>query len=696
MIRETLVPSIPDIRDDNVKDVLRAIKSTLDVREGNIGDPLDQVVTMRELSALNLVDKSSTSTTSYGATLPVGPVIPAPTGGYNPATDYTIPPAPTNLRARGGFTNVYLEWDGAPIKNLAYTEIWRSAADSLGTAVMVGTTAANVYADAAAPDTEYFYWVRFVSEANVTGPYNGTSGTRARTAMDVSAAISAISDEIINSQLYADLGSRISATETGIKTLTDITATSAKSVSTLASVVNGHSAAIEVAQSSVDGLRAQYSVKIDNNGHVSGFGLSSTITNGKPMSAFIVRADRFAIVGANSTTDPLGTLTPSKVPFIVLTTPTVIGGKTYPAGTWIDTAFIANATIANAQISDLTADKITTGSLTASIGITTGKITGGVNTAYAFGSSNFGTGFYLGSDSGVYKFRVGSYAKNMTWDGTNLSVTGTVSATGATFQGLTITDASGNVLLSSGGGVNGAYVSGLGAFAGLDEITSTNISTYIADGAIGNAHIGNFISSTNFNGVINSSGLITSNGTTGWAIGKAGNAVFQSIYARGDIQASSLNAATGTFSGTLTSSAINAVNTINVAGNAVTAMYYAAGGSGTLAANEQLKLITSVSISMPTGSSGVVINAFVNMSGYYSGTTVYIEIKRNDGTQLRGVGVSLVSGFYSSFAITAFDPYPTSTYPTYAMYISNPTTGPGSNSPADYSDPSIQATGGKR
>ena len=54
MIRETIVPAIPDVRDDNVKDVLRAIKATLDVREGSIGDPLDQGVTLRDLTALNL------------------------------------------------------------------------------------------------------------------------------------------------------------------------------------------------------------------------------------------------------------------------------------------------------------------------------------------------------------------------------------------------------------------------------------------------------------------------------------------------------------------------------------------------------------------------------------------------------------------------------------------------------------------
>lgn len=42
-------------------------------------------------------------------------------------------------------------------------------------------------------------------------------------------------------------------------------------------------------------LYAQYSVKIDNNGYVSGFGLASEPVNGVPYSDFMVRADRFSI-----------------------------------------------------------------------------------------------------------------------------------------------------------------------------------------------------------------------------------------------------------------------------------------------------------------------------------------------------------------------------------------------------------------
>lgn len=50
-------------------------------------------------------------------------------------------------------------------------------------------------------------------------------------------------------------------------------------------------------RSNADGtLFAQYTVKVDQNGYVSGFGLASTANNGDPLSEFAVVADRFVVV----------------------------------------------------------------------------------------------------------------------------------------------------------------------------------------------------------------------------------------------------------------------------------------------------------------------------------------------------------------------------------------------------------------
>lgn len=84
-----------------------------------------------------------------------------------------------------------------------------------------------------------------------------------------------------------------------------------------------------------------YSLKIDNNGHVTGFGLSSEIIDGRPVGHFITRADRFAI-GTPAGSDAY--------PFIVQTTPTVIDGIQVPAGVYMADAFIKNASITSAMI----------------------------------------------------------------------------------------------------------------------------------------------------------------------------------------------------------------------------------------------------------------------------------------------------------------------------------------------------------
>jgi len=69
-------------------------------------------------------------------------------------------------------------------------------------------------------------------------------------------------------------------------------------------------------------------------------------------------------------------------------------------------------------------------------------------------------------------------------------------------------------------------------------------AAFIVDASITNAKIGRLIYSDNFNGTVNeSTGMITSYGTQGWAIDKSGNSVFNNLLARGDL--SSINYAPG-------------------------------------------------------------------------------------------------------------------------------------------------------
>jgi hypothetical protein len=189
------------------------------------------------------------------------------------------------------------------------------------------------------------------------------------------------------------------------------------------------------ARISADGeITSKYSVKLDSAGHVSGFGLLSTgnAYDNSIHSEFGVTADTFFVappvyvssvtpanpyrgmVWRNTVNDTVkyydgynwGT-EPENFPFIVRTSPTAINGVSVPAGVYIQDAYIANGTITNAKIGNAAIDDAKIASLDA------GKITTG----------------YL--DAG----RIA--ANSITADLINTN-------------GLTIRDANGNVILTSG------------------------------------------------------------------------------------------------------------------------------------------------------------------------------------------------------------------------------------------------------
>lgn len=66
-------------------------------------------------------------------------------------------------------------------------------------------------------------------------------------------------------------------------------------ITTLQTSVNGNTASIQTHARSINGLEAQYTVKVDVNGRVAGYGLATTPKNGTPESKFIVTADRFGV-----------------------------------------------------------------------------------------------------------------------------------------------------------------------------------------------------------------------------------------------------------------------------------------------------------------------------------------------------------------------------------------------------------------
>ena len=66
-------------------------------------------------------------------------------------------------------------------------------------------------------------------------------------------------------------------------------------ITTAQSTADGNKATVQAHAKSINGLEAQYTVKVDANGKVAGYGLATTPKNGTPESKFIVNADRFGI-----------------------------------------------------------------------------------------------------------------------------------------------------------------------------------------------------------------------------------------------------------------------------------------------------------------------------------------------------------------------------------------------------------------
>jgi hypothetical protein len=136
--------------------------------------------------------------------------------------------------------------------------------------------------------------------------------------------------------------------------------------------------------SETSGLSAQYTIKVDLSGFVSGFGLASTTSGANPSSDFGIRADRFWVAPPSyvSATAPSANLypgmtwrdtsvtpyvnryytgsawsvTPQNLPFVLQTSPTTINGVNVPAGVYIQSAYIQNGSISNAQIGNLAVD----------------------------------------------------------------------------------------------------------------------------------------------------------------------------------------------------------------------------------------------------------------------------------------------------------------------------------------------------
>lgn len=194
------IPPLPANTDRQLRTAIEKLAEATDTGAGLRGRPEDRYVRVADLLNLGLAKKLGA-----GAQRLVS--------GENLVSDnapnLTIPPQPENLEVRGGIGIIFLTWNNARAQyaNHSLTEIWRSETDDIGTALMIGQTAIGfIHADGDVDYTKtYYYWVRFVSVADVAGPWNSSVGTLGQCQQDPAELLELLSGEITKSQLHQDL-----------------------------------------------------------------------------------------------------------------------------------------------------------------------------------------------------------------------------------------------------------------------------------------------------------------------------------------------------------------------------------------------------------------------------------------------------------------------------------------------------------
>ena len=367
------------------------------------------------------------------------------------------------------------------------------------------------------------------------------------------------------------------------------------------------------------GLRAQYTLKVQAGGALAGFGIAATEINGTPSSAFIISADKFAIVAPNYSGGLTNAPDNNLVPFGVDADGIYMNTNVYVRGTMkVDTGgkTLANGLRGSLNLS-VTASAWSDTTARQAVWTTLGNAGSAVNNNHLV----IGDTVTISNSASPPTYVQTKYWNGSAWTDSgviingNLLVDGSIAAGKIDARGLTIRDAAGNIILNASssefsgnvtgtvsgnvtgtvsGNVSGTVsgnvtgtvsgnVSGTVSGNVTGTIAGTAASTVVSGAAAGSsalAGLSNKISTdsrsvlTGGGGIAvgsltwNSSGIRTS----GYGIGitSAGMAAFKSDGTPTFV----LDGTNGnaSFGGVLTAAAVDAVNTINIAGESVVTM----------------------------------------------------------------------------------------------------------------------------
>ena len=314
-------------------------------------------------------------------------------GSYARLVDFVSATQGQNSSTRATLTSDYYTKTDANSAITASIDAYTSAVTGAGGYTSDANATTIIYTKADADSATTAAIDAYTSAVTGTGGY--TSAANANTVIYTKAdADSAITSEI--NDFASAVTTPAGYTDAGVTTIiyakADADSAISTALNTYTTTIGANTATLQQTAESLNGTQAKYSVKIDNNNHVSGFGLISTANDATPYSTFVVASDAFGISApttANSATD---TAVGVGYPFKVITTPTTINGEVIPAGTYINDAFIHNAQITSATIGVGT---ITTANITEGA-ITSASIADSIYSANWFASGNSGAASGVG------------------------------------------------------------------------------------------------------------------------------------------------------------------------------------------------------------------------------------------------------------------------------------------------------------
>ncbi len=335
---------------------------------------------------------------------------------------------------------------------------------------------------------------------------------------------------------------------------------------------------------------------------------------------------------------------------------------------WDGTAWKFTRDGANLVANSIAADRLAVSQLSA-ISANMGALTSGSLTLDAAGfvrggqtAFNTGNGFWVGYSGGAYKLSIGNSSQGLTWDGSTLSLSGTI--VGMANLQSAVTSSISSAQTTANTGVSNAATAQGTANAALSN-AATAQSTAVASAATATlAGLTGSAAGVTFNPNATGSAPVLWNSK--FALTANGDAAFSGqLNAATGTFSGSLSAASGSFSGTLTAAAVNAVDTINLAGNAVTLAASTSGGGS-----------CAISFTIPAGvTQPVIVLGYGKSNSGAMGQTV--TLTRNGsaiGTAyavaaVTGVGDGFVSYSEAGATVIAIDSPGPGTY-TYGCSIS--------------------------